>query len=584
VTRVFVKYHRHANQLALRCFRFEKELPSMTRITLAVVLAAVLTGNAMPQTATERTLEQQTHCRIEGLVIQGPGGRPIRKVNIRVASDGAQGDLSYAAVTDGEGRFQIEGMVPGSYRVFLDRAGFLPAEKNRPIDQTTGKSLFLNSGHEIKDLVFHMLASATIVGKVMDVDGDPVPGILVRVSRRRNTPGGQRFVVADNAYTNDLGEFRSADLQPGTYIVQSEPSTLRGREEPPPSSKEDAREEKVFGTTYYPGTFDRSQAVPLEVHPGDEMPVKLTLLKTRAFHVRGVVVGLEGTGAGIMLRTKEGETAVLGFSIVKKDGTFDIHGVLPGSYTAFLFPESGKGEPEIVAENRLIKVTNADVEGVQLLPIRFAQVRGQFRMDPERKIDWSELSVRLEPDGENEYRFFGEAYSARVQKNGSFELKNVGPGAYHFTLGSGDPVLRALILQAAYLGGKDLADSGFTVEGGTYSFDLVVSEKSATIEGTVLDAKDQAVSDVEVVCYPEEKRRKRPDAYHGATSDVQGHFSFRGLSTGGYTVFAFEDPEDSCHDPDLLKSCEVRGESVHIEQGKNKNIVVRVVSATAEHP
>jgi protocatechuate 3,4-dioxygenase beta subunit len=556
----------------------------MIRIALAVVLAAVLTRNAAPQTATERAPEQQTRCKIEGLVIQDPGGRPIRKVNVRVAADGAQEDRSYAAVTDGEGRFQIEDMVPGSYRVFLDHMGFLPVDKNRPINQTTGKSLFLNPGQEIKDLVFHMLASATIVGKVMDVDGDPVPGTLVEVSRRRNAPGAQRFVIANNAYTNDLGEFRIADLQPGTYIVQAEPSRLRGRGEPPSTSKEGAQGEKVFGTTYYPGTFDRSQAVPLEVHPGDEMPVKLTLLKTRAFHVRGTVVGLEATGAGIMLRTKEGETAVLGFSIVKKDGTFDIHGVLPGSYTAFLFPESGKGEPEIVAENRLIQVTNADVEGVQLLPIRFAQVRGQFRMDPEQKIDWSELSVRLDPDGDNEYRFFGEAYSARVQKNGSFELKNIGPGAYPLTLGSGDPVMRGHILQSAYLGGKDVADSGFTVEGRTYSFDLAVSEKSATIEGIVLDEKHQAVSDVEVVCYPEEKRRKRPDAYHGGTSDAQGHFRFHSLNPGEYTVFAFEDPEDSCHDPDLLESCEARGESVQIEQGKSKSIVVRVISTTAEQP
>jgi protocatechuate 3,4-dioxygenase beta subunit len=556
----------------------------MIRIDLAVVLAAVLTGTATPQTATERTPEQQTQCKIEGLVIQDPGGRPIRKVNIRVAADGAQEDRSYATVTDGEGRFQIEGMVPGSYRVFLDRMGFLPIEKHRPIDQTVGKSLFLNPGQEIKDFVLHMLPSATIVGKLMDMDGDPVPGTRVSASRRRSTTGGQRFVPAGNAYSNDLGEFRISDLQPGTYIVQAEPSTLRGREEPPSTSKEGAQGEKVFGTTYYPGTFDRSQSVPLEIHPGDEMPVKLTLLKTRAFHVKGMVVGLEATGAGIMLRPKDGEDLVLGFSLVKKDGTFDIYGVVPGSYAVFSFIDSKGREPEIVAENKLIQVKNADVEGVQLLPIRFAQVRGQFRMESERKIDWSELSVRLDPDGENEYRFFGEACSARVQKNGSFELKNVGPGTYHFTLGSSDPVLRGLILQSAYLGGKDVADSGLTVEGGTYTFDLVVSEKAATIEGTVLDEKDHAVSDVEVVCYPEEKRRKRPDAYQGTTSDARGHFRFSGLNPGEYTVFAFEDPEDSCHDPDLHKSCEARGEIVRVEQGKSKSIVVRVINTTAEHP
>ena len=95
--------------------------------------------------------------------------------------------------------------------------------------------------------------------------------------------------------------------------------------------------------------------------------------------------------------------------------------------------------------------------------------------------------------------------------------------------------MRDLYLKSVNLGGKDVIDSGFSLAGGSYSIDVVVSAKGVTIEGLVTDAKDQPVPDAMVIAVPDATRRDRSDAYDQSTTDQHGRFSMRGLIPGGYT-------------------------------------------------
>jgi hypothetical protein len=225
------------------------------------------------------------------------------------------------------------------------------------------------------------------------------------------------------------------------------------------------------------------------------------------------------------------------------------------------------------------------VDGVHIEPVPGGEVRGQFRMDKSQKIDWSQLSVFLSSDEEAGLAFTegNRPTVAQVKNDGSFEMKNVPSGTYRVIVGSGSQTLRDYFTKSVNLGGKDVADSGFTVSGATYSLDVMLSARGGTIEGTVLDSADQAVAYATVVSVPSAEHRKRPDLFQQDTADQQGHFSLRGLNPGEYTVFAWEDLEDY-RDPEFLKLYEGRGQGVRLDEGERKSISVKVISSSVEQP
>jgi hypothetical protein len=61
-----------------------------------------------------------------------------------------------------------------------------------------------------------------------------------------------------------------------------------------------------YQTTYYPGTTDRSQAAPLQLHAGDEFPVNFSLTPSPSLSIRGAVVNLPPkSSAAIMLQSRD---------------------------------------------------------------------------------------------------------------------------------------------------------------------------------------------------------------------------------------------------------------------------------------
>jgi len=93
---------------------------------------------------------------------------------------------------------------------------------------------------------------------------------------------------------------------------------------------------------------------------------------------------------------------------------------------------------------------------------------------------------------------------------------------------------------------------------------------------------DHPVANATVVAVPEEKYRKLPDRFGTGSTDQHGHFTIRGLAPGSYTLFAWQDMEESVYrDPDFLKSQEPNGTAVKVEEGSHQQIELKV-SPTGE--
>jgi len=521
---------------------------------------------------------------IQGKVLQEPGGQPIRKANVQFSARDGQSNGQYSDTTDAEGRFKIDDLKPGRYMATVEHPGFVQAASGKPA------TILVQPGQGTTDLVFYMQPGAVITGKVTDLDGDPMRNVGISALRVGSTPRGMNFHDSGNAATNDLGEFRIPDLRAGRYTITANPP--QGLRAPHAGEKDKVKDNLIYTTTYYPGTLDKEQSVAVEVHPGDETPVNFGVLASAAYRVAGTVVALPNGAAltEIMLSSKDhrGEQN----QQLAEGGKFEFQNVRPGSYAASLLVVTGfsEGQPamKMMRMGEPIEVSTANVDGLQLQPNSGGTVQGKLRMDTGQKFDWTQLNVVLLPADENDFAVgvggtFGSLAMSGVNKDGSFELKDVTGGSYQLMVGANSNSLRDYITKSVNVDGRDVADSGFTVSAAT-SLDVIISAKGATIEGTVVDSKGKPVADATVVDVPSAEHRNRRDLYQRDTTDELGHFSLRGLNPGKYTVLAFDDLQADIRDPKFLKSYEDRGEHVQLDEGARTSIVVKLIATDMEGP
>jgi hypothetical protein len=170
-----------------------------------------------------------------------------------------------------------------------------------------------------------------------------------------------------------------------------------------------------------------------------------------------------------------------------------------------------------------------------------------------------------------------------VNSDGTFELKNVPGSTCQLVVGAKSDSLRDYITDSVNLDGRDVADSGIPVHPDTY-LDVVISAKGASISGTVVDGNGQPIANATVVDVPATEHRTRLDLFQQDTTDENGHFSLRGLNPGKYTVLAFEELQEDFRQPEFLKAYETRGETVQLDKGARKSVVLKLIPGDAQAP
>jgi hypothetical protein len=551
---------------------------------LAIILVALLPAHADTPAISAKT------CSISGTVVKGPGGEPLKKVLIQMIAE-TQGE-NYSASTDANGHFHLENVAPNRYRIFVERAGF--AGVNGRGAQSDVNVVTVQAGQSVDDLLLRMLPTAVISGRITDEDGDPMSE--VRVVAMKRVPGKARRQAVSSEATNDLGEYRLAGLFPGQYsIVAMPPPDFRDYQQEKSRHDDPANEAKAesrYLATYYPGTYDAAQAAQLSVKAGDEMPLNLTLVPARTYRVRGMVTGIApGQKPIVELVSKSGDTIHAGEA--QPDGQFEVRGVGPGSY---VLRATFSSDAQSLTARQDVSVVSGDLDGVTLTPQPSFTISGHLHVEgngnnnDNAPVSLSEFSVNLrrgelpeEPAFFMSQEYFGS--NAPVDRFGNFEWKQVLPGNYIVRLFGGDGQ-HSFFLKSVKLGGREI-ETGFTASGPA-SLDITVSSKASTIEGRVIEKEkdvDQTypVANAIVVAVPEEKFRAIPDRFAVGESDQRGHFSIRGLAPGSYTLYAWQDVDETVyHDADFLKSQEVNGAAIKVEEGSHQTVELKLSSVGEE--
>jgi protocatechuate 3,4-dioxygenase beta subunit len=544
------------------------------------VLSALLLASAQDSASAANASS------ISGTVVQEPGSQPLKKVLVQVVAEDQKQGGNYTASTDADGHFRIENVLPGGYRLYLEKTGLV--EVNGRGLKSDVNVFTVQAGQSVEDLLFRMLPTAIISGRITDEDGDPMSG--VRVIAQKKKPGKATRESAGTEATNDLGEYRLSGLFPGQYwIVAMPPPDFRDYEQryeksPQGDNQGDAQPDTRYLTTYYPGTYDGTQASAVTLKAGDEMPVNLTLVPARTYRVRGIVAGFAaGQKPVVELVSKAGDS--IHASEVGPDGQFEVRGTAPGSY---VLRASAGTESQSLTARQDISVVAADVEGLKLVPQPSFTLAGLLRIEGSAAGDPTQYTVNLrQAELPEDAGFFMSqdlfGTNASVDRIGNFAWKDVNPGKYIVQVFGGDG---QCFLKSVTLGGQDIA-TGFPATGPA-ALNLLVSSKGGTVEGAVVEKEkdvdnDHPVANVTVVAVPEEKYRKLPHRFGIGSTDQHGRFTIRGLPPGSYTLYAWQDLEGGVYrDPDFLKSQEANGMAVKVEEGSHQQVELKLSPAGEE--
>ena len=559
--------------------------------------AALSAQGSLPSAQTS----DHSRAALSGVVIKEPGSEPVKKAIIELIAENQSDGGNYTALTVADGSFRIENIVPGRYRLFVERTGFQEIDKHER--RSEGRVLTLTAGEELKDIVIRLQAAAVVEGRVKDEDGDPMAEAYVAVLRQGFAAGRSQWEQVGAERTNDLGEYRIAGLTAGKYFISVTPppdprSLIETASNAPAAATQSGSTVLskspivTYQTTYYPGTRDRGQAVSVQLGAGDDFPANFSLTPSPSLTIRGSVVNLPpGSTAAIMLQSKD-FNLVLNGGEMHKDGSFEIRDVSPGAYTILATVDNVA--PPMMARQAL-QVTSANVEGLRLAPQAGGAIRGRLQMEAGNNLSATRpnpsqmfLLLRSADGADDVLAAFttAEASSilAHVNGDGSFEWKNVPAGRYFVQISDASS-MPDWFLKSAVVSGRAVADSGFSVSGGVTALDLVASANGAAAEGVVSNEKSDPVADAVVVAIPEAHFRGRPDRYRKAVTDQHGRFTLTGLPPGDYTLLAFESVDgEAYYNSEFLRTYEGQGKVLHFNEGTRVSLQLKVVSAIEDQP
>lgn len=577
---------------------FLPKIASMKRVSAYLLTSLLVLGGLAGSSLAQDPLapnsgnsdKSSKRAAIEGIVTRDPDSQPVKKAVIELIAENQSQGGDYTAVSGADGAFRIENIVPGRYRLFAERVGLLNVGKNH--SRSEGRVLTLTEGQQLKDLHIRLQAAAVVRGRVTDEDGDPMSEAEVTILRQNFISGHPHWEQAGAERTNDLGEFRIANLPAGNvYVSVSPPPDFKTLiEANGAAASETHNAEKpttTYQTSYYPGTSDRSQATPIQLHSGDDFPVNFSLMPAPSLSIRGSVVNLPPhSAATIMLQSRDFNVVQNGAEM-HKDGSFVIRDVSPGNYT-ILASVDGSSVPLTARQSLLVGATSVD--GVRLSPQPGALIHGRLRLESRGAVasfDSGQVFLTLQsvnPEDEADSLGMGDRFTnlTHVAADGSFEWKDVPPGNYYVQLMGEGVVNEDWFVKSVLAGGREVNDSGLSATGAV-SLDVVVSTNGGVIDGIVVDSKGEPVANTTVVAVPESRMRARVDRFRKTVSDQSGRFILRGLRPGDYTLFAWESVDGEAYfNPDFLKGFEGQGMAFRVGDGERKSVQVPLIPALDE--
>ncbi|MDA1314291.1 MAG: carboxypeptidase-like regulatory domain-containing protein [Acidobacteria bacterium] len=495
---------------------------------------------------------------VRGFITAAQANEPLPSVQVGLASSEMSGNgpaINRHARSGLDGRFRFTDVSLGGYSLSFRKDGY-------EAGSSLSASAKLSEAEPRADLRVEMRRSAAISGRVLDAAGDPVPLATVQLYERLTAQGLSRLQYKRGQPTNDLGEYRLSDLEPGRYFAAVLPLSL--------SSPRGVRAFE-FPNVYYPNAGSIEESAPIAVNWGVER-------EGVDFHLpRAMRTSLEGA----VFHDESGQpcpacnVTVLGPGNITvaavgpdEQGLFTIRGLHPGEYR--LLTQAGGGG--LHAEESVLLVSRKTVE-VALAVSATQDVAGHIVADTAPPEDDPEaltraMRVRLASEvGAPSGRLVRQPILA---EGGGFRFSGVTPGSHHVFV---EALPRTAYVLQMLLGGRPLKSRQVSVPRGAplEGLEIRISFDGGVVQGSVGDEglSDSATGRGFVVLLPD----RYGEGWHferlGNYRPEDGAYEITGVPPGSYTVFAIG--RDNHFDPGIagdLGYLRERGRPVRVTAGE----------------
>jgi hypothetical protein len=508
------------------------------------------------------------------------------------------------ALTGADGRYEFPDLPAGRYSIAALKAAYVDWSYGQTEPAGPGKPLVLGDRQTADGVDVGLPRGGVVTGRILDDFGDPVPNALVNLARQQFVQGQRRLVPAGGgAQTNDIGEYRLFGLTPGDYYIsatlQRVPSGPTG---PFGSTLEGAEARSGYAPTFFPGTTEPAAAQKITVRLSQTTSeINFALLSTRLASISGTAVDSEGRplASGVVSLTRRGGLVGFGGGAgggpLHSDGTFTIANVAPGEYVLRVNvngprrPQTGTPQAPPEFSVATVTVTGEDVSGVRLAPIATVAVSGRVSFeDPVAGQAVKPSTIRVVSQavasGDGAPGLGNPVgLPPAVQDDLTFEMK-LAPG--RVALRANVPAAQGATssgwqVKAVRVNGTDVTDEGIDVGAqGVRGVEIVLTNRSQQISGTVADGRGGAVKDYVVVVFAlEAARRIAPfNRYFalGRPGD-DGRFTIGSLPEGRYFGIALDRTGSlQLQDPDVLESLSRQATPFSLGAGDTSTLDLRL--------
>ena len=462
---------------------------------------------------------------IAGTVLSATTSESLKSVVVSLRSGKREDGISKVTTSGLEGDFVFTGLPPGEYELTFRKTGY------RTLHGSVVK-VTVRENEEVDGLVLRMWPAGAIEGRVVDSEGEPVPGAQVATFRVRHGERGIFLSSGNEVKSNDLGRYRIYGLGAGAYLV---------RVWPPREGTPGGEYYAGMAGTFYPDATGPLQALPLKVNWGQELSgIDLRLTESVTYAAAGSVwdAHSEGPCLGCIVRAEQIDGA-LRISLpstarTSREGRFVLRRLSPGEYRIVARRPGAEG----VVSQAHISIRGRNAEGVDLAVGVMGPVSGRIVLDDTREgVDptaWTPYLSSIPPstswpDGEGEvdadHRFSIPELPAA---NYRFEVLGLPPGSY---------------LKALRVGGQPLPAPELAVpeDAPVTGVQAVIGFDAATVSGQVKPRRSSSGKEGPI----EARVALIPKPNQGGyvrTQTVQttpdGGFSFASVVPGAYTLYA----------------------------------------------
>ncbi|HEX4603889.1 MAG TPA: carboxypeptidase-like regulatory domain-containing protein, partial [Candidatus Angelobacter sp.] len=555
-------------------------------ILIALALAATARGYAVSG-QDQQSADAQTAV-IEGTVLNIQNSRtiPHAVVNLRQT----RGGQSKATRSDGNGHFVFRNVDAGSYRLTAERQGFFSDDRKREYQPV----IDVSAGEHVKNVPVRLMPAAVLAGEIVDEFNDPVQDIEVRALAMRVRLGQMYLNQAGKMTTDDRGQYRIAGLHPGKYYLVAEykhgnatadaiktalaeqlATAPQANARPGPNAalvQVDVPDPAfTYPPMFYPATGSFQQAQPVSLRPGDEVAANFVLISTPVVSIRGRVTnGINGAPAGTAsvsaYWTPYMESDGMPARVSPQDGTFEIRGVAPGTYTLRgSYTEDGLS----YAGEQTVEVGDQGAQNVEVSVLPDFAAAGHVTV----------AGIQRNPLGRVVIEFAGEGLLPRIFTSArapeyKFETQLRPERRYRAVIRN---LQEDYYLKSVTLAGHDVPPDNVVVSGRRGEIELVLSPAGGHVEGLLFDAKDQPTRG-SVLLAPDVPEPGPPDLFRRTSADGKGKFTFRGIAPGSYRVVAMEslNLDTEINSPDFFRTIGNRGQNLIVEENGKYSVAIKL--------